>query len=207
VAGKDVEAAICRIAQMARAVGMHLMVATQRPSVDVVTGLIKANLPSRVSFKVSSGIDSRTIIDGVGAEDLLGFGDMLYLDGNSGSLSRIQGLYVSTEEVERITNHIKLQFPEMIANDEITSQSIDGMAKGGVLTAGREEGVADEDLDIKFKEAVDLVMETQKASASFLQRRMEIGYARAARLLDQMESRGYIGPAKGAKAREIYGRQ
>jgi len=207
VAGKDVEAAICRIAQMARAVGMHLIVATQRPSVDVVTGLIKANLPARIAFRVSSGIDSRVIIDGVGAEDLLGFGDMLYLDGNSGDLSRIQGLYVANEEVERITNHIKLQFPEMIANDEITTQSIEGMAKGGVLTAGLDNvGTDDDNLDDLFNDAVSVVMETGKASASFLQRRLEVGYARAARLLDQMESRGIVGPARGAKPREIYGR-
>ncbi len=210
VAGKDVEAAICRIAQMARAVGMHLIVATQRPSVDVVTGLIKANLPARIAFKVSSGIDSRTIIDGIGAEDLLGFGDMLNLDGNSGSLTRIQGLYVSTEEVERITNNIKLQFPESIGSDEIkeeiTSQSIEGMAKGGVLTAGVATDVSDENLDAKFEEAVQTVLQTNKASASFLQRRLEIGYARAARILDQMEAKGIIGPARGAKAREIYGR-
>ncbi len=206
VAGKDVEAAICRIAQMARAVGMHLIVATQRPSVDVVTGLIKANLPARIAFRVSSGVDSRVIIDGVGAEDLLGFGDMLYLDGNSGDLSRIQGLYVANEEVERITNHIKLQFPEMIANDEITTQSIEGMAKGGVLTAGLDNAVDDDNLDDLFNDAVNVVLETGKASASFLQRRLEVGYARAARLLDQMEARGIVGPARGAKPREIYGR-
>ncbi|NCP66889.1 DNA translocase FtsK [bacterium] len=206
VAGKDVEAAICRIAQMARAVGMHLIVATQRPSVDVVTGLIKANLPARIAFRVSSGIDSRVIIDGVGAEDLLGFGDMLYLDGNSGDLSRIQGLYVANEEVERITNHIKLQFPEMIANDEITAHSIEGMAKGGVLTAGLDKNTDDDNLDDLFNDAVNVVLETGKASASFLQRRLEVGYARAARLLDQMESRGIVGPARGAKPREIYGR-
>jgi S-DNA-T family DNA segregation ATPase FtsK/SpoIIIE len=205
VAGKDVEAAICRIAQLARAVGMHLIVATQRPSVDVVTGLIKANLASRIAFKVSSGIDSRTIIDGIGAEDLLGFGDMLSLDGNNGHLMRIQGIYISNEEIERITNHIKLQFPEMVANDEITSQSIEGMAKGGVLTAGTK--ISDENLDDMYEEAVNVVIETGKASASFLQRRLEIGYARAARILDQMESRGVIGPAKGAKAREVYGRK
>lgn len=205
VAGKDVEAAICRIAQLARAVGMHLIVATQRPSVDVVTGLIKANLASRVAFKVSSGIDSRTIIDGIGAEDLLGFGDMLSLDGNNGRITRIQGIYISNEEIERVTNHIKLQFPEMVANDEITSQSIEGMAKGGVLTAGTE--VDDENLDDLYEEAVDVVTETGKASASFLQRRLEVGYARAARILDQMEARGVIGPAKGAKAREVYGRK
>ena len=205
VAGKDVEAAICRIAQLARSVGMHLVVATQRPSVDVVTGLIKANLSARIAFKVSSGIDSRTIIDGNGAEDLLGLGDMLALDGNSGSLTRVQGIYISNEEVERLTNHLKLQFPEMVANDEITSQSIEGMAKGGVLTAGMDqESIPDEKLDPFFNDAVSLVMETRKASASFLQRKMEIGYARAARLLDQMESRGIIGPVKGAKPREIY---
>jgi DNA segregation ATPase FtsK/SpoIIIE, S-DNA-T family len=205
VAGKDVEAAICRIAQMARAVGMHLMIATQRPSVDVVTGLIKANMASRIGFKVSSGIDSRTILDGVGAEDLLGFGDMLSLDGNTGSIQRIQGIFISNEEVERITNHIKLQFPEMVANDEITSQSIEGMAKGGVLTAGTKG--EDGNVDKIYEDAVDVVEEMGKASASFLQRRMEIGYARAARLLDQMEARGVIGPSKGAKPREVYGRR
>ena len=211
VAGKDVEAAICRIAQMARAVGMHLIIATQRPSVDVVTGLIKANLPARIAFRVSSGIDSRVVIDSVGAEDLLGMGDMLYMDGNSGELTRIQGLYVSTNEVEKITNNIKLQFPEQIGQDkiqeEIASQSIEGMAKGGVLTAGIGGDIADEDLDAKFEEAVTLVLQTEKASASFLQRRLEVGYARAARILDQMESKGIIGPSKGAKARDIYGRQ
>ncbi len=205
VAGKDVEAAICRIAQMARAVGMHLIIATQRPSVDVVTGLIKANLPARISFKVSSGIDSRTVIDQNGSQDLLGFGDMLYLDGNSGSLSRIQGIYISNEEVERVTNHIKLQFPEMVANDEITTHSIEGMAKGGVLTAGTSGDISDDDLDPYFQKAVDTVMETRKASASFLQRRLEVGYARAARLLDQMEAKGIVGPPKGAKQREIFG--
>lgn len=207
VAGKDVEAAVCRIAQMARAVGMHLIVATQRPSVDVVTGLIKANLPARIAFRVSSGIDSRTIIDGVGAEDLLGMGDMLSLDGNSGRLTRIQGIYITNNEVERLTNHFKLQFPEAIANDEITNQSIDGMAKGGVLTAGIDSSTtSDADLDDNFEAAVQIVLENNKASASFLQRRLEIGYARAARILDQMEERGIIGPSRGAKAREIYGR-
>jgi len=193
---------------MARAVGMHLIVATQRPSVDVVTGLIKANLPARISFKVSSGIDSRTIIDGIGAEDLLGFGDMLYLDGNTGTLTRSQGILITNNEVEKITNHIKLQFPEQMINDEITSQSIDGMAKGGVLTAGMDEsGIRDEDLDSLYEEAVDLIIEMGKASASLLQRRMEIGYARAARILDQMEAKGVIGPSKGAKPRDIFGRE
>lgn len=206
VAGKDVEAAVVRIAQLARAVGMHLIVATQRPSVDVVTGLIKANLPARIAFRVSSQIDSRTIIDGMGAESLLGLGDMLSLDGNSGALTRVQGIYISNEEVSRIANHIKLQFPEMMVNDEVTNQSIEGMAKGGVLTAGTRQDVPDEKLDALFEDAVSLVLETGKASASFLQRRLEVGYARAARILDQMESRGIIGPARGAKAREIFGR-
>ena len=206
VAGKDVEAAVVRIAQLARAVGMHLIVATQRPSVDVVTGLIKANLPARIAFRVNSQIDSRTIIDGMGAESLLGLGDMLSLDGNSGALTRVQGLYISNEEVSRIVNHIKLQFPEMITNDEVTTQSIEGMAKGGVLTAGVREDVADEDLDPLFHDAVNLVIESGKASASFFQRRLEVGYARAARILDQMEQKGVVGPARGAKPREIYGR-
>ncbi len=207
VAGKDVEAAVVRIAQLARAVGMHLIVATQRPSVDVVTGLIKANLPARIAFRVSSQIDSRTIIDGMGAESLLGLGDMLSLDGNSGALTRVQGIYISNDEVTRITNHIKLQFPEMIANDEVTSQSIKGMAKGGVLTAGTPKDVTDENLDALYEDAVNLILETGKASASFLQRRLEVGYARAARILDQMEGRGIIGPARGAKPREVFGRQ
>jgi S-DNA-T family DNA segregation ATPase FtsK/SpoIIIE len=206
VAGKDVEAAVVRIAQLARAVGMHLIVATQRPSVDVVTGLIKANLPARISFKVSSQIDSRTIIDGMGAESLLGLGDMLYLDGNSGNLTRVQGIYISNEEVSRLTNFIKLQFPESIGNDEITQQSIEGMAKGKVLTAGLPARETDDaDLDKLYSKAVEVVLQNKKASASFLQRRLEIGYARAARILDQMEERGIIGPSKGAKAREIYG--
>ncbi len=209
VAGKDVEAAIVRIAQLARAVGMHLIIATQRPSVDVVTGLIKANLPARIAFKVSSQIDSRTIIDGMGAESLLGLGDMLYLDGNSGNLTRIQGIYITNEEVARLTNFIKLQFPEAIGNDEITQQSIEGMAKGKVLTAGlpEREKTADEDLDKLYPKAVEIVLQNKKASASFLQRRLEIGYARAARILDQMEERGIIGPSRGAKPREIYGQQ
>ncbi len=206
VAGKDVEAAVVRIAQLARAVGMHLIIATQRPSVDVVTGLIKANLPARIAFKVSSQIDSRTIIDGMGAESLLGLGDMLYLDGNSGNLTRIQGIYISNEEVSRLTNFFKLQFPEAIGNDEITQQSIEGMAKGKVLTAGLpQRETDDEKLDKLYSQAVEIVLQNKKASASFLQRRLEIGYARAARILDQMEERGIIGPSRGAKPREIYG--
>lgn len=208
VAGKDVEAAVVRIAQLARAVGMHLIVATQRPSVDVVTGLIKANMPARIAFRVSSQIDSRTIIDGMGAESLLGLGDMLSLDGNSGALTRVQGIYISNEEVTRIANHIKMQFPEMMVNDEVTNQSIEGMAKGGVLTAGTNKGdVDDENLDALFNDAVELVISSKKASASLLQRRLEVGYARAARILDQMESKGVVGPARGSKPREIYGRE
>ena len=209
VAGKDVEAAIVRIAQLARAVGMHLIIATQRPSVDVITGLIKANLPARIAFKVSSQIDSRTIIDGMGAESLLGLGDMLYLDGNSGSLTRVQGIYITNEEVARLTNFIKLQYPEAIGNNEITQQSIEGMAKGKVLTAGlpEREITDEENLDKLYARAVEIVLQNKKASASYLQRRLEIGYARAARILDQMEERRIIGPSKGAKARDIYGQQ
>jgi len=203
VAGKDVEAAICRIAQLARAVGIHLIIATQRPSVDVVTGLIKANLPARMAFKVSSGIDSRTILDTVGAEDLLGFGDMLYLDGNNGAITRLQGLWIRDEEIQRIVNNLVLNYPAVIMEDAVTTQSIDGMAKGGVLTAGLKEDLGE--TDALYEKAVETVLQHHKASASFLQRMLEIGYARAARILDQMEKRGVIGPVRGAKPREIYG--
>lgn len=198
-AGKEVEASICRIAQMARAVGMHLVLATQRPSVDVITGLIKANVPARIAFAVSSQIDSRTIIDSVGAEDLLGRGDMLYLPGGMAKPVRIQGIYVSTKEIERVVNNVKIHGEpsyEDIISPKIASESVQGLPKSGL---GDEE-VGDE----LYEEALKVVMESRKASASLLQRRLKVGYARAARLLDLMEEKGAIGPVNGAKAREIY---
>ncbi len=198
-AGKEVEASICRIAQMARAVGMHLVLATQRPSVDVITGLIKANVPSRIAFAVSSQIDSRTILDCVGAEDLLGKGDMLYLPGGTSKMLRIQGIYVSTKEIEKVVNNVKLHGDPMyedIISPKIASEKVLGLPKSGL---------ADEEMgDGLYEEALKVVMESRKASASLLQRRLKVGYARAARLLDLMEENGAIGPVNGAKPREIY---
>lgn len=201
-AKNEVEASICRIAQMARAVGIHLVIATQRPSVDVITGLIKANIPSRISFAVSSQIDSRTILDTIGAEDLLGKGDMLYLPGGMAKPLRVQGIYVSTEEIEKVTNHAKVTMPPQY-DDSVTSRKV---ADEPVMGVPESQFATDEtmDDDAMVKEAIKLVLESRKASASLLQRRLKVGYARAARLLDVMEERGYIGPSQGAKAREIY---
>jgi len=196
-AGKEVEASICRIAQMARAVGIHLIIATQRPSVDVITGLIKANIPARIAFAVSSGIDSRTILDGTGAEDLLGRGDMLYLPSGMGKPFRIQGVFVSSKEIDKVTNKVKLtiepDYDDAITSTEIASKKLNGIpdSKSGM------------DEDAMYEEAYNLVRETGKASASLLQRRLKLGYARAARLIDILEEKGVVGPADGAKPRKI----
>ncbi|MGL5830713.1 MAG: DNA translocase FtsK 4TM domain-containing protein [Candidatus Altimarinota bacterium] len=199
-AGKEVEASICRIAQMARAVGMHLVLATQRPSVDVITGLIKANVPARIAFAVSSSIDSRTIIDSIGAEDLLGKGDMLYLPGGMSRPTRIQGIFVSSKEIERVVNNIKINgepaYHEDIISPKVAGEAVQGLPKSSL--SGEDVG------DDLYEQALNVVMDSRKASASLLQRRLKIGYARAARLLDLMEENGAIGPVNGAKAREIY---
>jgi DNA segregation ATPase FtsK/SpoIIIE, S-DNA-T family len=196
-AGKEVEASICRIAQMARAVGIHLIIATQRPSVDVITGLIKANIPARIAFAVSSGIDSRTILDGVGAEDLLGRGDMLYLPSGMGKPFRVQGVFISTKEIEKVTNKVKLtvepDYDESIVSTKTAAQKLNGLPDS---KAGMTE-------DAMYEQAYNLVRETKKASASLLQRRLKLGYARAARLIDILEEKGVVGPANGAKPREI----
>lgn len=200
--GKDVESSICRIAQMARAVGMHLIVATQRPSVDVVTGLIKANIPARIAFAVASGIDSRTMINCFGAEDLLGNGDMLYLSGALGRLLRIQGIYISTEEVDKVTTHLKCTECNTEYIDEITaSRNPSGDDEENAYSDGNQFSG---DTDTMLEGALNVIKQTGKASASLLQRRLSIGYARAARLLDIMEEKGYIGPSNGAKPREIF---
>lgn len=195
---KETEALICRIAQMARAVGMHLIIATQRPSVDVITGVIKANIPTRIAFTVTSGVDSRTIIDSVGAEDLLGMGDMLYLPGNMSKPIRVQGVYVSTKEIERVTNRIKLTV-EPNYDESIVSTS--GMDSGTGMVGSGGDGM---DQDNLYNDAVELIKNTGKASASLFQRRLSVGYARAARILDILEEHGLIGPSNGAKPREIY---
>lgn len=199
VAGKEVEASICRIAQMARAVGIHLIIATQRPSVDVITGLIKANIPTRIAFAVSSSIDSRTILDGIGAEDLLGKGDMLYLPVGASRPTRIQGIYISTEEIEKVTGRIKLTV-EPNYNESIISLDT---AKQKVAGVPQSHFGGDDDGDEMYQAALKLVCETRKASASLLQRRLKLGYARAARLIDLLEENGVVGPADGAKPRKI----
>jgi S-DNA-T family DNA segregation ATPase FtsK/SpoIIIE len=196
-ASKEVEASICRIAQMARAVGIHLIIATQRPSVDIITGLIKANIPTRIAFAVNSSIDSRTILDGTGAEDLLGRGDMLYLPTGMNKPVRIQGIYVSTKEIERVTNRIKLTI-EPNYDESITSSETAGTSVLGVP----DSKMVDSD-DPLYEQAVALVSETRKASASLFQRRLKVGYARAARLIDMLEDNGVVGPADGAKPRKI----
>ncbi len=191
VASKDVEASIARLAQMARASGMHLILATQRPSVDVLTGLIKANFPTRISFKVASKIDSRTIIDSSGAEHLLGAGDMLYLPSGR-PLQRIHGAYISEAETVRIVDYLKKQ----------GAASYDNSVVAEVDETGTEQK-DDEDADERYDEAVAIVCESGQASISMVQRRMRIGYNRAARLIELMETNGIIGPADGARPREV----
>lgn len=190
VAPNQVEDAICRLAQMARAAGIHLIVATQRPSVDVITGLIKANIPSRIAFSVSSAIDSRTIIDMGGAEKLLGKGDMLYYPVGASKPKRAQGAFMSDEEVEALVDFIKNQNHEVTYNEEI-------------LDDVQSFGTNMEDVDEYLEEAIAFVVETGQASASLMQRRFRVGYNRAARLVDAMEERGIIGPTRGSKPREV----
>ncbi|MBI5754688.1 DNA translocase FtsK 4TM domain-containing protein [Candidatus Peregrinibacteria bacterium] len=203
-AGKEVEASICRLAQMGRAVGIHLMVATQRPSVDVITGLIKANIPARVAFTVSSSIDSRVILDCLGAEDLLGQGDMLYLAGDVGRPIRLQGVFVSSLEIERVTNYLKLSVGPKY-NEDILSRKTAGLKISGLPNTKIAGDLDDDEIDDDlYEEALAVVSETGKASAALLQRRLRVGYARAARLLDILESKGIIGPVDGAKARKVF---
>jgi DNA segregation ATPase FtsK/SpoIIIE, S-DNA-T family len=194
VASKDVEASIARLAQMARAAGMHLILATQRPSVDVLTGLIKANFPTRISFKVSSKIDSRTILDTSGAEHLLGAGDMLYLANGSSGLQRVHGAYISEAETEAIVTFLKEQ------GNASYDESVTAVMEETETTEG--DG-GDEEYDERYDEAVNIVCESGHASISMVQRRLRVGYNRAARMIEMMEKEGVVGPADGAKPREV----
>jgi len=196
-ASNDVEGSIVRLAQMARAVGIHLIVATQRPSVDVITGLIKANIPCRIAFTVASQVDSRTIIDLAGAEKLLGMGDMLYLGGDITKPKRIQGCFVSDKEINGICDFLKKD--KFVTYDPTITEYHSG-GRGGASGVGGE-GAADDDL---YKEAVSIVTQAGKASSSMLMRRLRVGYSRSARLLDLLEQEGVIGPADGSKPREVY---
>jgi S-DNA-T family DNA segregation ATPase FtsK/SpoIIIE len=192
VASRDVEVALTRLAQMARAAGMHMILATQRPSVDVLTGVIKANFPTRMSFQVSSKTDSRTIIDSNGAENLLGNGDMLFVPPGTARLQRIHGAYISEEELSRITDFLKAQqAPEYV--EDVTEGRADGDGGGPEM----------EDRDEKYDEAVALVTRTRQASISMVQRHLRIGYNRAARIIEMMEMEGIVGPSDGVKGREV----
>lgn len=197
VAANEVEAAIVRLAQMARAVGIHLVLATQRPSVNVITGLIKANIPSRIAFAVPSQIDSRTILDTAGAEKLLGRGDMLFTASDANKPRRLQGAFLEDAEIERVVNFLKEEEGAVEYRDEIVEKQ-----RGTTLLGGEYESAGSSEDDL-YDEARDQVVAAGKASASLLQRRLRIGYARAARLLDILEGEGVIGPADGARPREI----
>ena len=199
VAAKDVEEAICRLAQKARAAGMHLVIATQRPSVDVITGLIKANVPSRIAFAVSSQIDSRTILDSVGAEKLLGKGDMLFFPTGEPKPVRVQGAFVSDEEVEKIVDFVKQNGTANYSEDILETIENNNKTEKELM----QEQAEDDDVDPFLMDAIDSVVEQGQASTSFIQRRFKVGYARAGRIIDQMEERGIISGYQGSKPREV----
>ena len=197
VAGKKIEELIARLAQKARASGIHLVLATQRPSVDVITGLIKANIPTRMAFQVSSKIDSRTILDQMGAESLLGQGDMLYLPPGSGLPQRVHGAYVADDEVHKVVDHLRTL---------AAANYIEGILEGGVLEgdeAGPGEGGGDPESDALYDQAVEIVLKNRRASISLVQRHLRIGYNRAARLLEAMEKAGMVSPMQSNGNREI----
>ena len=207
VAAKEVEESICRIAQMGRASGIHLVIATQRPSADVITGLMKANIPSRIAFAVASAMESRIILDTAGAEKLVGRGDMLYAPLGEGKPKRVQGCFISSEEIERVVNFVKengeTDYDESVIDkiNAAVAEKEKGSAKGGG-NAAPEQNAADE-ADELLPAAIDVVMETGQASVSMLQRRLKLGYSRAARIVDEMETRGIVGPFEGSKPRQL----
>jgi S-DNA-T family DNA segregation ATPase FtsK/SpoIIIE len=194
--GRAVEESVTRLAQMARAVGMHLVLATQRPSVDVITGLIKANFPARISFRVATRVDSRTILDVMGSEHLLGKGDMLFLPPGSSRLTRLHGAFVTETEINRVVDFWKEQAPPEYDQSFL-------IAPPGEEEAGAEGEAGSEDQDPMYEEAVRLVLQMGKASTSTLQRHLRLGYGRAARILDMMQRDGIIGPPDGSKPREV----
>ena len=196
VAAKEVEESICRIAQKARAAGMHLIIATQRPSADVLTGLMKSNIPSRIAFSVSSQMESRIILDTGGADKLIGRGDMLFMPIGSGKPTRVQGCFLSGDEIESVVEFIKAQ-----GQAEYSQEILDHLERATAEEGGGD--MDDDEADPMLGDAIDVVMETGQASASMLQRRLKLGYARAARIIDQMEARGIVGGYDGARPRQI----
>ncbi len=205
VAAKEVEDSICRIAQMGRAAGMHLIIATQRPSADVITGLMKANIPSRIAFSVASAMESRIILDTQGAEKLVGKGDMLYAPIGCGKPMRIQGCFVTDSEVEAVANYVKAHSSADYSQDVIEeiNRKAEQTGKGGKPQAEAQANAEELDGDEMLPAAVDIILETKQASVSMLQRRLKLGYARAARIVDEMEEKGIVGPFQGSKPREI----
>ncbi len=222
VAARDVEESITRIAQKARAVGIHLIVATQRPSVNVITGVIKANIPARMAFAVSSLTDSRVILDQPGADKLVGKGDMLLLPGNSSIANRIQGAFITEEEVREVVAHWKAQAPEVVSSAEIEAGGDDAapiatsspaltppaLAPGGinldVTSDSNSFSAGEEDEDTAMmKQAMELVVRSQLGSTSMLQRKLKVGFSRAGRIMDLLEQRGVVGPSEGSKARSV----
>ena len=207
-AGKEVESYICRIAQKARAAGMHLVIGTQRPSVDVVTGLIKANVPSRIACKVASNVDSRTILDRPGAEKLLGQGDMLFMPVGAMKPIRIQGSFVSNDEVVKVVEFIKSQRTvqtddQIMAQINKNAEMSDNNAKGNASGANVQPGSSSKEEDIMLDKAIEVAFEADKISTSLLQRKLSLGFGRAAKLIDIMEERGIVGPPDGQKPRQI----
>jgi S-DNA-T family DNA segregation ATPase FtsK/SpoIIIE len=208
VAPSDVEDSIQRIAQKGRAAGMHLVVSTQRPSVDVITGVIKSNLPGRIALSVASQIDSRTIINSMGAEQLLGNGDMLFSMNGGNNAIRVQGCYVSDAEVRKVVAFVKEKDPSREGYDDGVWEEIDrfaaqaarGKRKGGGFDLSDEEGSND---DVRLNDAIGVVVNAQMASTTMLQKKLELGYARASRIIDQLEEKGIVGPPEGAKPRKV----
>jgi S-DNA-T family DNA segregation ATPase FtsK/SpoIIIE len=199
VAARDVEESITRIAQKARAVGIHLIVATQRPSVNVITGVIKANIPARMAFAVSSLTDSRVILDQPGAEKLVGKGDMLLMPGNTNVPNRIQGSWVDEDEVRKVVAHWRRQAPEVVYVSGVEGDEPGGSSSGGLFGGGNGNG-DDDDL---IQRAIEIVVRSGVGSTSLLQRKLKVGFARAGRLMDELEERGIVGPSEGSKARTV----
>src|SRR5690606_27481349 len=196
-AGRDVEGLVVRLAQKARAVGIHLVLATQSPRADVITGLIKANIPAKIAFTVGNQVESRIILDAVGADKLLGMGDMLFKTATMSKPSRIQGAWVENDEVKKIADHLRMQSAPQY-NDEIISQPVQINNRGGMVM-DMDGGSGDSE----YQDAVRVVVEMRKASTSLLQRRLRIGYSKAARIIEEMEEQGIIGPADGSRPREV----